>query len=98
VQLAHAADDRLPGLRVLVDVERRILVGQLLEAEVELLLSACVFGSMARAITGLGDVDALRMMGALGLQIVSPVPASRRPMATTIVPAPERSLRSRLLA
>ena len=37
VELAHAADDRLPGLRVLVDVEGGILVGQLLEPEVQLL-------------------------------------------------------------
>ena len=37
VELAHAANDRLPGLCVLVDVEGGILVGQLLEPEVQLL-------------------------------------------------------------
>ena len=37
-------------------------------------------------------------IGALGEQRVSPVPASRSPMATTMLPAPARSMRSRRLA
>src|SRR5690606_23138976 len=36
VQLAHAGDDRLPGVLVRVGAERRILVGQLLQADPEL--------------------------------------------------------------
>jgi hypothetical protein len=52
VQLAHAADDRLPGLRVLVDVEGRILVGSFLRPKSSFSRSACVFGSIAREITG----------------------------------------------
>src|SRR3990170_1383776 len=38
VQLAHAADDGLPGLGVLVDAEGRILLDHLGQAEVEPLL------------------------------------------------------------
>jgi hypothetical protein len=53
---------------------------------------------MARAITGSCTPMRSSMIGALVVQMVSPVPASLRPMATTMVPAPARSMRSRRLA
>ena len=49
VQLAHAADDCLPGLRVLVAAEGRILVDQLGQREVELLLLRLRLGLDRRA-------------------------------------------------
>ena len=59
VQLAHAADDRLSGLRVFVGVERRILVGQLLEPEVELLSLGLRLGLDGARDHRFVDVDAL---------------------------------------
>jgi hypothetical protein len=38
VELAHAGDDRLAGLLVEVDLERRVLLGELLDRRAELLL------------------------------------------------------------
>ena len=38
VQLAHAGDERLAGLLVVVDAERRILLGEPLEGDAELVL------------------------------------------------------------
>src|SRR4051794_4654122 len=40
VQLTHAGDDRLTGLLVEADLERRVLLGQLLDGRAELLLVA----------------------------------------------------------
>src|SRR5215210_5811646 len=40
VQLAHAGDDRLTGLLVEADLERRVLLGQLLDGRAQLLLVA----------------------------------------------------------
>ena len=53
---------------------------------------------MAREMTGSCATIRSSRIGALGLHNVSPVPASFRPIATTMLPAPARSIRSRRLA
>jgi hypothetical protein len=80
VQLAHAGDDGLAGLVVQGDLERRVLLGELLDRQGELLLVAFVLGSTATWMTGSGKVIDSRTIGFCGSQSVSPVVVSFRPM------------------
>jgi hypothetical protein len=80
VQLAHAGDDRLPGLLVGADLEGRVLLGEALDRGAQLLLVALRLGSMATWMTGSGNVIDSRTTGLAGSHRVSPVVVSLRPM------------------
>ena len=73
VQLAHARDERLAGLLVVLDAERGVLLGQALEGHAPACPgrpSSC--GSMATSMTGSGKVIDSRMTGWSGSVSVSP--------------------------
>src|SRR5262249_37644216 len=65
VQLAHAADDHLAGLDVFAEAESRVLVGELPQAEVQLLLLGLSLGLDGARDHRLVDVDALEDDGGL---------------------------------
>jgi hypothetical protein len=80
VELAHAGDDRLPGLVVLVDLEGRVLLGELLDRRPSFSWSPFVFGSMATEMTGSGKVIDSSTTWLDGSLRVSPVVVSLSPM------------------
>ena len=55
VQLTHAGDDRLAGIFVGVNTERRIFFGEALERVAIFSWSSLVFGSIAIEMTGSGN-------------------------------------------
>jgi hypothetical protein len=91
VELAHAGDDRLPGLLVRRDPERGILLREALERRGELVL-------VATEITGSGNVIDSSRIGAASDASVSPVVDCFSPTTAAISPAPISSRSSRWLA
>ena len=67
MELAHARDDRLAGLVVVGDPERRILLGQPAPCAPILSWSALVFGSIATEITGSGKSIVSSTIGRFGV-------------------------------
>src|SRR6476661_7352776 len=60
VELAHAGDDRLAGLLVQADLERRVLLGELLDGRAELLLVTLGLGLDGHGDHGLGEGHGLQ--------------------------------------
>ena len=59
MQLAHAGDERLPGLLVRADAERRVLLGEPLQADAELVLVGLRLRLDRDRDHRLGEVDRL---------------------------------------
>ena len=87
VQLAHAADQRLAGLFVLVRAERRILPLHHLQHVGQLLALGRVSGSIAIEMTVSGNSIVSSRIGSAASHSVSPVIECRRPMMPTMSPA-----------
>ncbi len=87
VQLAHAADERLAGFRVLLGAKRGVLLAEHVERVASFLRSSVLSGSIAIEMTVSGNsIDASRI-GSRVSHSVSPVIESRRPMTPTMSPA-----------
>ena len=81
VELAHAGDDGLAGLLVVVDLEGRVLLGELLDRRAELLLVALglgLDGDLDDRVRGRSSTRARLVVG--GSHSVSPVVVSLRPI------------------
>ena len=88
VELTHAGDDRLAGVEVGADLERRVLVGE----RVERLARACPgrpwsWARSPREMTGSGNSMRSRMIGCARSQSVSPVVVCLKPRPATMSPA-----------
>jgi hypothetical protein len=95
VQLALAADQGLTGLLVGVDLEGRVLLGELLQRVESFSWSVLVLGSIAMWMTGRGNsIDSSRI-GASEVVIVSPVLVSFRPTRATMSPVMQPAISSR---
>ena len=79
-------DDRLPGLLVGRDAERRVFVGELASADAELLLVGLGLRLDGDRDDRLGEVHRSSTIGAFSSQSVSPVRVSRRPTAAQMLP------------
>ena len=80
VELAHAADDGLAGLRVEPDPEGRVLLGELPDSDGQLPWSPLVFGSMANVDDRLREGHRLEDHRCAMSHSVSPVVVSFRPI------------------
>ena len=87
VQLAHAGDERLRRLRVGVDAERRILFGEPLEGERELVLVGLRLRLDLHLDDRLGEGHRFEDHGWLSSLRVSPVKVSLSPTAAAMSPA-----------
>ena len=97
MQLAHPGDQGLPGLRVAVDAEGRIFLGQLVERLAQLVLVGLGLRLDRDRMTGSGNSIDSSTIGWAGSHRVSPVVVSCNPTAA-ISPANTSEISSRLLA
>ena len=87
VQLAHASDDDLAGLRIRLHPERRILGHQLAEAHAELFLVGLGLRFDGERDDRLREIHRLEDDGFFSSQIVSPVETDFSPTAAAMSPA-----------